>query len=601
MKRALIILLVLSNAFQALSQRHRIDSLLHANLQTLNDSVQMKAYYQLAKDYTNISIDSSQLYSKKSIALAIKLKNQKVLADCYSILGVNEKNLGNYEQALIWHFKALKIKEARNDELGMAIAHNDIGIIYKNMKRIDDALVNYKKSNELCIKIDLKKGISMTYNNIGTIYREKAKPDSALFYYDLALKEAEKTGDTYSISTCLANIGDIYTDKEKYIDALAIFQKCLSYDRANEDILGMVSSYNNIARTLGNLKKFNEAIRYSDSAMTITKNEDLKQERLETIMVRMNIEEWNKNYPAAFALQKEFIALKDSLMGVETTNKISELQTKYETEKKEQQITLQQSEIKRKNYMIAGVLGILALSTLLSYSYYRRYQLKQKSKLQAAIIHEQELATNAVIEAEERERKRIAGDLHDGVGQLMSAAKMNLSMVGNELSFHNDEERNAFFKAMDLVDEGCKEVRNVSHNIMPNALLKSGLASAIREFIDKIDQRILKVNLYTEGLNERIDTKIETVLYRIIQESINNVIKHSGASQLDISLIKDKEGISASIEDNGKGFDMNDKNNFNGIGIKNIQSRVDYLKGTVEWDAAIGKGTVVMVHIPVVS
>jgi signal transduction histidine kinase len=107
--------------------------------------------------------------------------------------------------------------------------------------------------------------------------------------------------------------------------------------------------------------------------------------------------------------------------------------------------------------------------------------------------------------------------------------------------------------------------------------------------------------LYSEGLNERIDNNTESVLYRIIQESVNNVIKHSDAETLDISLIKDEDGISATIEDNGKGFDTSDKDKFTGIGIRNIQSRVEYLKGTVEWDSAPGKGTVVAIQIPLLS
>ena len=133
---------------------------------------------------------------------------------------------------------------------------------------------------------------------------------------------------------------------------------------------------------------------------------------------------------------------------------------------------------------------------------------------------------------------------------------------------------------------------------MPNALLKSGLASAVKEFIDKLDSRVLKVNLYTEGLNERLDSNVETVLYRIIQECVNNVIKHSGANTLDISLIKDTDGIAATIEDNGHGFDSKDNTKFEGIGLKNVLSRVQFLKGTLEFDSSLGKGTLVAIHVP---
>jgi signal transduction histidine kinase len=180
----------------------------------------------------------------------------------------------------------------------------------------------------------------------------------------------------------------------------------------------------------------------------------------------------------------------------------------------------------------------------------------------------------------------------------MSAAKMNLSSIESRLDFNNEEDKIAFEKIVNLVDESCKEVRTVSHNMMPNALLKSGLSSAVKEFIDKIDSRVLQVNLYSEGLNERLDSNVETVLYRVVQECVNNVIKHSGASELDISLIKDADGIAATIEDNGKGFVVADKEKADGIGLKNIRTRIEYLKGTVDFDSAPGRGTLVAIHVP---
>jgi len=104
--------------------------------------------------------------------------------------------------------------------------------------------------------------------------------------------------------------------------------------------------------------------------------------------------------------------------------------------------------------------------------------------------------------------------------------------------------------------------------------------------------------VYTEGLDERLDSNMETVLYRVIQECVTNAIKHAGATTLDISLIKDKEGISGTIEDNGKGFDTTDKEKFEGIGLKNITTRIEYLKGTVDFDSAPGRGTVVALFVP---
>jgi two-component system, NarL family, sensor kinase len=173
---------------------------------------------------------------------------------------------------------------------------------------------------------------------------------------------------------------------------------------------------------------------------------------------------------------------------------------------------------------------------------------------------------------------------------------MNLSAIEHELSFASPTQKLAFEKAMALVDEGCKEVRTVSHNMMPNALLKAGLATAVREFLDNLNSNVIKINLYTDGLNERIDSNAEAVLYRVIQECVNNVIKHAQATLLDISIVKDGTSISITIEDNGVGFDKNVLKNNTGIGLKNIETRMAFLKGSVEWETEPGKGTLVVLH-----
>ena len=258
---------------------------------------------------------------------------------------------------------------------------------------------------------------------------------------------------------------------------------------------------------------------------------------------------------AAYQTLQLSIRTKDSLVNVNSEAKIAELQTVYETEKKQQQINLQQAEISKKNFIITSIVLLTIMLALLGFSGYRRYKLLEKARLQSTIINQQELATRAVIKAEEDERQRIARDLHDGVGQMMSAAKMNLSAFESRISFDSPERRFEFERIIGLVDESCREIRSVSHNMMPNALLRNSLASAIREFIDKIEGPTLKIHLFTRGLDERLDANVETVLYRVIQECVNNVIRHADATTLDITLIRDKEGISATIEDNGKGFD----------------------------------------------
>ena len=250
------------------------------------------------------------------------------------------------------------------------------------------------------------------------------------------------------------------------------------------------------------------------------------------------------------------------------------------------------------NLVMAGIGVLVVLGILLAWSYYKRYRLKQESQLQAEILKQQELKARAILEAEENERQRIAKDLHDGVGQMMSAAKMNLSAIESELAFADSKQKENFEKAISLVDESCKEVRTVSHIMMPNALLRNSLGNAIHEFVNKLSNKTMQVHVYTEGLDEKMDTNVETVLYRVIQECVHNAMKHAQATNLDISLIRDKDGISGTVEDNGKGFDPADKENFEGIGLKNIITRIEYLRGTVDFDSAPGRGTVIAMHVP---
>lgn len=592
-----ILLVLCSTTLFAQNQRKVIDSL-YTLMKSASEKERAGFYASLADEYTNISSDTTIYYVNKALLLAEKYQDKKTKAKALVIRGTVEKNQGVYPEALEHLLESLKITEELQQEENLARIYNSIGIIYKKTKRWDEALEYYEKSNALALKYDQYKAASYTFNNIGTIYLEKENWHLVEANYDSAVKYAEIANDNRAMATVLYNMADLYRAQKKYDKALAASLRCLKYDKANEDQYGMYMSYFGVARIYEELNQFAMSAIYADSAEQIAIAGNMNRERIDLYGWWSNVEEHRGDYIKAFDYYRKSRMLRDTMLTETTARQISELQTQYETEKKEQQIVLQQSELSRKNYIIFGISGILLLGVLSGYFAYSRYKLKQQARLQKAVLQQQELATQAVIEAEERERKRIAGDLHDGVGQVMSAARMNMFVISNEIPFANDEQRNAFDKAMALVDEGCKEVRNVSHNIMPNALLKMGLASAIRDFVQKIDYRALEVNLYTDGINERLSSNIEIVLYRVVQECVNNVIKHSAANTLDITLVKDEDGISITIEDNGKGFDINEAKKKEGIGLQNLQTRINYLKGTIEWDTAPGKGTVVTIQVP---
>jgi signal transduction histidine kinase len=360
----------------------------------------------------------------------------------------------------------------------------------------------------------------------------------------------------------------------------------------------MADTYLNLGNLYLMQKKFPLAVRHLEHAVSLSRETEYKQGEMQALLLLSDVYKQGGSYEKAFDYLKQSHIVEDSIINIASVNKIAELETVYQAEKTAQQLKVQRYEIQKKNYLLWGFAFIAILLLIAAFNIYNRRQLQNKLAFQDAMMKQQFQASKAVIDAEENERKRIAADLHDGVGQMMSAAKMNLSVFEDGLTFKDEQHRSSFVKLIALIDESCKEIRSVSHQMMPNALLNSGLANAVKEFIDKIDSRIIKTSLHTEGLDERIDSNTETVLYRVIQECVNNVLKHAGASHLDISILKDADGISATIEDNGKGFDSSEKHNFEGIGLKNIISRITYLKGSIDFDSSPGKGTLVAIHIP---
>jgi len=372
---------------------------------------------------------------------------------------------------------------------------------------------------------------------------------------------------------------------------LIVFLFVFNFSEAQTSADSVLIKANNLLQ----IKETNQAILLLDETIKTIPNNLNKQSALQLLS-----KAYSKKGDDAKALStlNEMMVLKDSLIKIETTQTLDALRAGYEADKQEKELALQKAKINQQQVIILAISICSLLSLGLVFLYFSRKKNALKNEMATAILKEKNNAAMAILAAEEKERKRIASDLHDGIGQMMSAVKMNLSSLAYKLTSLTPQEAALLEKTMALTDESCKEVRTVSHNMMPNALLKSGLSSAIKTFVDKIDHKKLKVNLHSEGLDNRLPDTVEIVLYRVIQETVNNVIKHAKANQLDIAIIKDVDGLSCTIEDNGIGFNFNDKNLTEGIGLKNIQARITYLQGTVEWDAIPNKGTLVSIHIP---
>lgn len=211
-------------------------------------------------------------------------------------------------------------------------------------------------------------------------------------------------------------------------------------------------------------------------------------------------------------------------------------------------------------------------------------------------LEHQLAASRVLFEIETRERSMIACQLHEGLAQTLSALKMNLSAFESAIPKDQLDNITVMSKLIGLVDDSCKQLRNLSHMLMPQTLLRTGLVAALQEYIHPIEQKGISISFYAEDLIG-IAVIVEIFLYKILYEIIENVVKHSGANRLDIALIRDTDGLSATIEDNGANFEANNAC-YNVLLLKNIHSRIAFLNGTIEWNSSKGKGTIVAIHVP---
>ena len=561
----------------------------------------IKGYLAFGKKIGAQNFDDAIRIKKMGLQLA-RIHGDSIAAGKL-ILQIGEASYfkGNYDVAARYFYESIILFEKIDEKSSLADSYNALAKLYRKTRDLKRSLENYDKAMAIFRSLNDSAGIAMIYNESGVVFEYAGQYDKAVERYSASLYIDERTNDAEGICYALSNLAGVYTLQNKFTEAEKFLMQALIIRKDLKNNFALALNYSDLGSVYSSAKNFVKAKLHIDTSNMIADKMGYPELKSGNYGMLAQIAEQEGDYKNGLFFYKKKSVIRDSIFSIEKANQIEELNTRYETEKKERKIAEQQNKIILQNILMASGLGLLILFYLLGYALYRKYKWRRETKVQADILKQQQLAAKAVIDAEEAERRRIATDLHDGVGQIMSAAKMNLSAYEHRVKFNSADEKLSFEKIIALVDAGCKEVRAVSHNMMPNALLKNNLASAIGEFINKLDQRALQVHFNSYGFEEGTNSNTETVLYRVIQECVNNVIKHSGADTVHISLIKDDKEISATIEDNGKGFDVNDMQKQEGIGLKNIRTRIEYLKGTVDIESSPGKGTLVALYVPVTS
>ena len=652
MKTLLILLFPLLLTLQGTGQQKIIDSIEKELKGNIPDTVRALSMMRLAINYEGVDTAIAGKTYRDGIAFAVSKKLNFLTGRLYDNQGILLTTRGLYAMA-----------RASFDSAMYYLDHSDHpdalfrkGSVYNGLANVARFENDYKKSVEYQLKnasilekLDKPSQLLNSYLNVSNFYKEMHQYEKQEEYSKKALAIANKTGrkehyfKSYMFIVFALTQQNEYEKAKPYLDsskkyysesenhdvlvsyhliagqlymnlneldsAMATFKKSLAIGEQYKSVFSIHQSRMQVGRVLTLQKKFGEA-----EPILLSVLEDIKStnEAAQFNVIYDNLarlyEAWGK-YDKALKYYKQFKEISDSISSEQNKQYAFGLEVKYETEKKESKIKelesqqkIQQLSIRQKNILNLILIGSAVILSIISLLSYRTY--KQKQKLQQQRIAELEkekqlAATEALLKGEEQERTRLAKDLHDGLGGMLSGIKYSFQIMKGNLIMTPDNQQ-AFERSMDMLDSSIKEMRRVAHNMMPEALVKFGLNTALKDFCNDINRSgALQVSYQSIGLeNAEIDQTTAITIYRIVQELINNTMKHAAAKSAIVQVARSSDGkISITVEDDGKGFDPVIIQEAKGIGWSNIYSRVRYLKGKVDVRSEAGKGTSVLIEL----
>ncbi len=524
-------------------------------------------FWDLANNYFRIGdYDKSLSYYLSAVGVFEKLGDQNYASSLYSRISGTYEKTGDTLRSMDYAEKALDAaKESTSENVRCTAAINHISALI-DRRRFQEAATALDELEPLVLRLENAAYSQYFFYCKGLVARFSNDCPTAIRFFYTSLRFARETSDPHSITSVM----------------MELFH-CLSA-----------------------VNSLSSAKLYLDSVLVLASEAGLKSRRKE---VYDGLADWHEKTGdfrnASFYLRKA-IALNDSILSEEKNREIASLETRYQVEAKETEIRnlkteqeLQRLSIRQKNitnyWLIGATITILTIF-LLSYKNYRHKQRLQHQRISELETEKKIAAVEAVLRGEEQERTRLSKDLHDGLGGMLAGIKHSFNnMKGNLIM--TPENQQAFERSMDMLDSSIKEMRRVAHNMMPEALVRFGLDTALKDYCSDINQSgALHVTYQSIGIDDvPIDATTSITIYRIVQELITNTMKHAGAKNAIVQLARTNGVLSATIEDDGKGFDTSILAQPKGIGWANIQHRVNFLKGKLDLNSEPGKGT--SVHI----
>lgn len=506
-------------------------------------------------------------------------------------IGVIYYKQGQTEKSLDYYHRSLKMRSQLGDSAGVAQSLSNIGAIYNNQGQQDKALDYFRQSLDIRRRIGDELGMAFSLNNLGALYRSQGQMEKARAHYDECLKIYVAGDNKEGMANTYHNIGCTYEDAQPG-KALEYFHQSLPiYEKAGNK-QGIANSSISMARVLMKLGRPEEALKSGNRSLQTAQEGGYAETIRNAHFVLSGVDSALGNTAGAFAHYKQYVFYRDSIANEATRKAGIEKHAQYEFDKKEALMKAEQDEKLKRQELINWFVGVSSgLFLLFVVVVFNRYRLKQKHRFQQKLNAQQKEQAVAVMETQEQERKRIAEDLHDSLGHLLSTAKLNLQAFP-------ESQKHLMENPLLLLNQASHEIRNITFNLMPRTLEEEGLVPALNELAKKTTSSGIRMSLHVHGMeNVALEMQVQFNIYRIIQEAVNNILKHAQAKEIGIQLVRADGQLTVMVEDDGKGFDPASLKK-NGRGLRNITTRSEWLNGKTGIDSTPGRGTTIAIEIP---
>ena len=557
--------------------------------------------------------DSALVYYHQAFSLATRLGDLAQLGNISNNIGLTYWHIGSYKEALDYFFKALGYNERAGNHEERAGMVNNIGIIYGALGNHEKALDFYHQAYEGYLSSGDSLGMGAALTNMGFIFLNDALADSAKIYLDRSVEIKRATRDHYGLCISLEGLARFYLDQGDFAQAWNLYQESLTLAQSIGYEYGISRDYLGFAKVLLARGQTGEAASYALKSLQLARKIENNKLSYQVHFTLFEIYQKQGDFRKALEHHQAYTEMKEQSLNEDRLHQIYHLELGHASEKslreieqlthekeiQQLEIEGQEAELQQKNLII--LIAVIVMIFLVSGGVllYANYRYRQQAAWQKTLTSLTEHRSRAAVEAEMRERKRIGQELHDGLGQMLSVARLNISAIQQKKGLTPERRQEMLAAALNSVDEAFFELRDISHNLAPACLSVKGFAGALRDLTEKINRsRQISASLEMLGLDKPLDDLTENTLYRAIQELLNNAITHARATSIFLQVLRNASEITVMVEDNGRGFEEGSARLFSGGGLNNIRSRVENLHGELFIDTMEHRGTIITIVVP---